>query len=283
MRNISLIKIVIFTLLLSSCSKFQKIVKSEKWQERYDGALAYYEKGDYFRAGALLEDLVPILAGNVEAEKARFYLAYCYFKQGQYVMSAEKFNQFHDTYNRSEFAEEALYMSAYSQYMDSPIITLDQGNTDTAIDAFQEFINRYPSSKYAQQAGGMILELRAKLEEKAFRLGRLYQKLVGYRYEYSKASVISYENFRKDFPDSKLQEEAAFHKIEAQYELAQNSYFAKQKERYEEVLNLHEAFIEKYPKSTWLNKAASIVENSKRKLSSLTNQQKKITASGSAN
>jgi len=283
MRNISFITVFVFAILLSSCSKFQRIVKSEKWQVRYDAALAYYEKGDYFRAGALLEDLVPILAGNVEAEKARFYLAYCYFKQGQYVMSAEKFNQFHDTYNRSEFAEEALYMSAYSQYMDSPIITLDQGNTNTAIDAFQEFINRYPGSKYAQQAGGMILELRAKLEEKAYNLGRLYQKLVGYRYEYSKASVISYENFRKDFPDSKLQEEVAFHKIESQYELAQNSYYTKQKERYEEVLNLYEYFLEKYPKSIFLKKAASITESSRKKLAVITNQQKKTSVAASAN
>jgi len=272
--------------LLSSCSKFQSIVKNESWQVRYEGALAYYEKGDYFRAGALLEDLVPILVGNVEAEKARFYLAYCYFKQGQYVMSADKFRQFHETYNRSEFAEEALYMSAYSQYMDSPVISLDQGNTDTAIDAFQEFINRYPSSKYAQQASGMILELRAKLEAKAFSLGRLYQKLIGYRYEYSKASVISYENFRKDFPDSKMQEAAAFHKIEAQYQLAENSYYTKQKERYEEVLNLYATFVEKYPKSLFLKKAEIIVESSQKKLSSLMNSQKStnsITQSTSKN
>lgn len=286
MKNISVIKVFVFLILLSSCSKFQRVVKSESWQVRYEAALAYYEKGDYFRAGALLEDLVPILAGNIEAEKARFYLSYCYFKQGQYVMSADKFKQFHETFNRSEFAEEALYMYAYSQYSDSPVINLDQGNTDTAIDAFQEFINRYPSSKYAQQASGMILELRAKLEAKAFNLGRLYQKLIGYRYEYSKAAVISYENFRKDFPDSKMQEAAAFHKIEAQYALAENSYYAKQKERYEEVVNLYETFLEKYPKSSFLKKAESIVENSQKKLSSLVNAQKStnsVTQSASNN
>lgn len=276
MKHTSFIKIFIFLMLLSSCSKFQRIVKSESWQVRYEAALAYYEKGDYFRAGALLEDLVPILAGNIEAEKARFYLSYCYFKQGQYVMSADKFKQFHETFNRSEFAEEALYMYAYSQYSDSPVINLDQGNTDTAIDAFQEFINRYPSSKYAQQASGMILELRAKLEVKAFNLGRLYQKLIGYRYEYSKASVISYENFRKDFPDSKMQEAAAFHKIEAQYELAENSYYAKQRERYEEVVNLYENFLEKYPKSNFLKKAESIAQSSQKKLTSIVNVQKKV-------
>ncbi len=269
-------KVFVFLLLLSSCSKFQRIVKSADWRVRYDAAVKYYEKGDYYRAGALFEDLIPILVGTVEAEKARFYHAYCYFKQGQYIMSADKFKSFHDTYNRSEFAEEALYMYAYSQYMDSPTINLDQGNTDTAINAFQEFINRYPTSKYSQQASGMILELRAKLEAKAFSLGLLYQKLIGYRYDYSKASVIAYENFRKDFPDSKLQEEAAFHKIEAQYFLAQNSYYTKQKERYEEVLNLYNTFIEKYPKSTFLKRAEAIVENSQKKLLSLQNLQKKI-------
>jgi outer membrane protein assembly factor BamD len=277
MRTVALlfIKTFVFIFLLASCSKFQRVVKNTDWRVRYDAAVKYYEKGDYYRSGALFEDLIPILVGTVEAEKARFYHAYCYLKQGQYIMSADKFKSFHDTYNRSEFAEEALYMHAYSQYMDSPTINLDQGNTDAAIDAFQEFINRYPSSKYAQQASGMILELRAKLEAKAFNLGLLYQKLIGYRYDYSKASVIAYENFRKDYPDSKLQEEAAFHKIESQYFLAQNSYYTKQRERYEEVLNLYNVFIEKYPKSTFLKKAETIVENSQRKLVSLQNIQKK--------
>lgn len=282
MKKAFFIQILLLIILLSSCSKFQKIVKDPNWKVRYDAAIAFYEKGDYYRAGALLDDLVPILIGTPEAEKARFYLSYCYFKQGQYIMSADKFKQFHDTYSRSEFAEEALYMYAYSQYMESPTINLDQANTDIAINAFQEFINRYPSSNYSKEASGMILELRYKLEQKSYNVASLYQKLVPYRYDYSKASVIAYENFRKDFPDSKLQEDAAFHKIESQYILAQNSYYTKQQERYQEVVNLYQAFVEKYPKSAFLKKAESMYDNARKKLANMQSTQQKNSKSNTA-
>jgi outer membrane protein assembly factor BamD len=282
MKKAFFIHLFLFIVILSACSKFQKIVKDPNWKVRYEAAIKYYEKGDYYRAGALLDDLVPILIGTVEAEKARFYLAYCYFKQGQYIMSADKFKQFHDTYNRSEFAEEALYMYAYSQYMESPTTNLDQANTDIAINAFQEFINRYPSSNYAKEASGMILELRYKLEQKAYNVAGLYQKLIPYRTDYSKASVIAYENFRKEYPDSKLQEEAAYHKIESQYILAQNSYYTKQQERYQEVVDLYQAFLEKYPKSPFLKKTESMYESARKKLSNIQSQQQKIAKPNTA-
>ena len=285
MKKAFIIQAFVFFILLSACSKFQKIVKDPNWKTRYEAAIKYYEGGDYYRAGALLDDLVPILVGTSEAEKARFYLAYCYFKQGQYIMSADKFKQFHDTYSRSEYAEEALYMYAYSQYMESPTTNLDQANTDIAINAFQEFINRYPSSNYAKEASGMILELRYKLEQKAYNVAGLYQKLIPYRYDYSKASVIAYENFRKDYPDSKLQEEAAYHKIESQYILAQNSYYSKQQERYQEVVNMYQVFLEKYPKSSFLKKVEAMNENALKKLANIqsTEQKQKANTAQNAN
>ncbi|WP_250630977.1 outer membrane protein assembly factor BamD [Rhodoflexus caldus] len=262
-KNVS-VAIAILVVLLggSSCSKFQKIIKNEDWKFRYNAAMEYYEKkGDYYRAGVLLEDLVPIIRGTPEAEKAQFYWAYCYYKQGQYETSAAEFKKFHDTYNRSKFAEEALYMHCYSLYMSSPPIHLDQANTITAIDAFQDFINRYPNSSYAQQAAGAITTLRAKLETKAFKNAKLYQQLERY-----KAAVIAYDNFQKDFPDSRYQEEAAFRRIEAQYELAQNSYIDKKRERFTEVVKMYQAFVDKYPKSIFLRQAENIFENTQRQL-----------------
>jgi outer membrane protein assembly factor BamD len=265
-KNVSA-AIVALTLLFvgSSCSKFQKIIKNEDWKFRYAAAIDYYEKkGDYYRAGVLLEDLVPIIRGTPEAEKAQFYWSYCYYKQGQYETSAAEFKKFHDTYNRSKFAEEALYMHCYSLYMSSPPIHLDQSNTITAIDAFQDFINRYPNSSYAQQAAGSITSLRAKLETKAFKNAKLYQQLERY-----KAAVIAYDNFQKDFPDSRYQEEVAFRKIEAQYDLAQNSYIDKKRERFTEVVDMYQAFIDKYPKSIFLKQAENIFANTQRQLKSV--------------
>lgn len=265
-KNVS-VAIVALVLLLgsASCSKFQKIIKNEDWKFRYNAAMDYYEKkGDYYRAGVLLEDLVPIIRGTPEAEKAQFYWAYCYYKQGQYETSSAEFKKFHDTYNRSKFAEESLYMHCYSLYMSSPPIHLDQGNTITAIDAFQDFINRYPSSSYAQQAAGSITSLRAKLETKAFKNAKLYQQL-----ERFKSAVIAYDNFQKDFPDSRYQEEAAFRRIEAQYDLALNSYIDKKRERFNEVVKMYQTFIDKYPKSIFLKQAENVFENTQRQLKSV--------------
>jgi outer membrane protein assembly factor BamD len=257
--------------LLGSCGKFQRIIKHEDWRVRYNAAIEYYEqKQDYYRAGVLLEDLVPILRGTPEAEKAQFYWAYCYFKQQQYETSSSYFKSFHDTYNRSEFAEEALFMHCYSQYLASPALQLDQASTNTAIDAFQEFINRYPNSSYSKQSASLILDLRAKLEEKAYTSARFYQKLERY-----KSAVVAYENFQKDFPDSKYQEEVAFRRFEAQYALARNSYDFRKKERFNLAIDYYQYFVDKYPKSEFARNAEGMFETSQRQLRALALEEKR--------
>ncbi|MCS6967708.1 MAG: outer membrane protein assembly factor BamD [Cytophagales bacterium] len=261
----SVTSLLLVAALASACSKFQKILKSDDWRLRYNAAIEYYEKkADYYRAGILLEDLVPIIRGTPEAEKAQFYWAYCHYKQGQYETSAAEFKKFHDTYTRSIYAEEALYMHCYSLYMSSPPVHLDQKNTITAIDAFQDFINRYPKSPYAQQAASNIATLRLKLETKAFKNAKLYQQLERY-----KSAVIAYDNFKKDFPDSRYQEEAAFRKIEAQYLLASNSYLEKKRERFNEMIQMYHAFVDKYPQSIFLRQAENLFENAQKQLKNL--------------
>jgi outer membrane protein assembly factor BamD len=241
--------------------------------------MEYYEqKNDYYRAGILLEDLVPIIKGTPEAEKAQFYWAYCYYKQRQYSLSSHYFKTFHDTYNRSPFAEEALFMYAYSLFMDSPPLHLDQGSTQTAINALQDFINRYPSSNYARQSAGIILELRAKLEDKAYRNARLYQQLGRY-----KSAVIAYENFKRDYPDSRYQEECAFRQLEAQYDYARNSYQDKRKERYLETVTFYQTFVDKYPQSSFLKQAEGMFDNSQRQLKAIASIEKNAAQELQAN
>ena len=42
-------------LLLGSCSGYQKLLKSTDVNKKYEAAIQYYEKGDFFKAGTLLE------------------------------------------------------------------------------------------------------------------------------------------------------------------------------------------------------------------------------------
>lgn len=243
----------IFILVLTaSCSKFGKLRKSSDWKLKYEAALAYYEKGEYYKANVLLEEVLPIIRGSEEDERAQFYFANTFFHQKQYTMSAHHYKTFYSTFSRSEWAEEAMYMHAYSTYLESPQHNLDQTNTYEAIQAMQNFINRYPYSKFKDKATDIINKLQVKLEDKAYENAKLYYKLRRY-----KAALIAFENFKNDYPDSRLNEEISFLEIETEFNYAKESILSKQKERYNTVIELYQNFVDVYPNSKFLKNAQS--------------------------
>jgi outer membrane protein assembly factor BamD len=238
----------------SSCSKFRQIQKSTDWRVKYDAAFKYYEEEDYYRASILLEELLPIIRGTEEAEKAQFYYAYSLYRQkNQYLLSSHHFKSFYDTYNRSEYAEEALFMYAYSLYQQSPKYNLDQSSTREAIQSMQGFLNRYPYSEYKDQANEIIDQLQLKLEKKAYENAKQYFKL-----ELLKAALVEFENFQRDFPDSRYNEEIGFFLIKAEYELARRSIRSKQAERYNQVVEYYLDFVDTYQNSQYLKEAEVI-------------------------
>jgi outer membrane protein assembly factor BamD len=262
-------------LLLSSCSDYNKILKSENVDKKYEAALQYYEKKDYYRAGVLLEEVRPLLAGRIEAEKAAFLYAYTQYHERLYNTSAELFRNFFDTYGRSPYAEESLFMHSKSLYYDSPDFNLDQSSTQTAITSIQEFLNRFPGSKYQEEANKMYNELAAKLERKAFESARLYSQM-----RYYQAAVTAFTTFQREYPSSNYNEEAAYLKIVAQYNLAEESVPDKRRERYFDTVGFYQAFVDKYPKSKYLRNAEAIFDKSTKQLERLkaTNTAKTGTA-----
>lgn len=255
--------------LLGSCSPFSKLQKSGSDDAKYKGALEYYKKGDWYRAGLLFEELIPVLKGSNESEMAQFYYAYTQYQQQQYLLSATLFKKFYETFARSEYAQEAMYMYAYSLYKDTPSFNLDQSNTLTATSALQDFINAYPDSKYKEESTKLILELRGKLERKAYEKAKLYYKTSGFNIASYKSAVIAINNFQKDFPDSGYNEELAYLKVDAEFSLAQNSLETKQKERYQEAISYHQAFVDKYPNSQFLKQSERMFETSQKEIDRL--------------
>jgi len=247
---------VVVSVLGGSC-KFRKIQKSGDWKVKYDAALEYYEKEDYHRTIILLEDILPIIRGTEEAELGNYYLAYSYYNQKQYILSAHHFQEFVTIYGRSEYALEAAYMHAYSLYLQSPDYQLDQTVTYEAVAAMQNFINRFPASEYAPDADKIIDNMQEKLEKKAYETCKLYYKLRSY-----KSALVVYENFADDFPDSEYNEEIAYLRIETSYDYAEQSIFSKQKERYQRAIDYYIDFIDKYPNSEFLKDAERIYAKS---------------------
>jgi outer membrane protein assembly factor BamD len=246
-------------LVLASCSNFQKAMKDPRLEARYEAGLSYYNDGDYYKAGLLFEDLLPQLIGTARAQDVQFYYAYTHYYQKQYELANYYFNSFYETYPRSPRAEEAYLMRANSLYFSTPAYNLDQSNTDDAIQAYQDFLNRYPDSEqFRDMAEARIIELQRKLEKKYFEIANLYYKRRRY-----KAAVVAFENFTRDFPDTELKEEALLLQLKSAYELADQSYYTVKEDRYQNVFDYYNNFIDRYPNSTFQKDATKIFDNAR--------------------
>lgn len=259
--------LLLVLVLLGSCSKFRKVQKSSDWKVKYEAALKYYEKKDYYRASVLLEEILPIIRGTEEAELANYYFAYCYYYQKQYILSAHYFKLFTEVYGRSAYAMESAYMSAYSTYLQSPLPNLDQTTTFEALVALQNFINKYPFSEYSVKADALIDELQVKLEVKAYENAKLYYKLRRY-----KATLVAIDNFRYDYPDSKFIEELSYLAVETIYLLAKQSIYSKQEERFRETLTRYTFLVDRYPQSKYLKEAEKYYTDSMEQLTIFADQ-----------
>jgi outer membrane protein assembly factor BamD len=237
---------------LSSCGKFEKFRKSANLPTKYKAAVDYYKKKDFDKAGILFDEILPLMKGDSTQEMATYYQAYCDFNLGNYTLANAHFKKFYEVFSRSEYAEEAIYMSAFSLYKDSPNFNLDQTGTLTAINELQSYLNNYPDTKFKEECSNMIKELRRKLERKAYEKAKLYHKTSPFNIASLKSSVIEITNFQRDFPDSDYNEEMAYLKVLAQFDLANSTIESKQKERFSDASKFYLELVDKYPNSSCL-------------------------------
>jgi outer membrane protein assembly factor BamD len=256
--------VLALVLLLGACGNFRKIQKSEDWRIKYDAGLNYYNKKDYYHTAILFEEILPVVRGLPEGEKVEFYLAYCQYYEKTYLLASNQFKTFFETYGRSTLAQEAYFMYAYSQFVSSPDSNLDQKSSLEAMAAMQNFLNRFPNSTFREKAIEVINASQQKLEAKGFENARQYLKIKMY-----KAAVIAFDNFKKAYPDSKYLEEIAYLKIVSQYRYALASFQHQQTERYTNVVNYYQEFVDAYPNSSFLKDAEKMYSESQAQLSKL--------------
>ncbi len=257
---------LVFVLLgmLGCKPEFEKIRTSGDSKLTYEKAIEYYNDEEWFKAQQLFELLINSYRGKVKAEEVYFKYAYTHYHLGEYILSKYYFKSFAKTFPNSVYREEADFMRAYSMYKQSPDYRLEQKSTQEAIDLFQQFVDTYPQSERVPECNRIIIELRSKLEKKAFEEGYLYYKMGDYQ-----AATISFENLLKDFPESKDVERVRFLIVKGNYELARKSIITKQRERYENALEYAKLFKHKYAKSKYLDDVNTMMKNTLKKIEKL--------------
>jgi outer membrane protein assembly factor BamD len=249
--------IIVIVLLSGSCSEYQKLLKSSDYELKYEKAKEYYEDEDYYRAQNLLDELKTIYRGTDKAEKISYYLAYCSYGLGELRLSAYLFKDFARQYPNSEHKEEVEFLAAYCYYLVSPEPSLEQNFTKAAIAELQLFIEKYPESEKRTEAEELIDKLQLKLETKAYNNAYLFYNIGDY-----KAAITSLKLVLEDFPDTKYREDILFFIVKSSYLLAENSIYAKQKERYKNTIDAYFAFVDNFPESKKVKEAEKYYNNS---------------------
>lgn len=270
MRVQSILLLIIILVVAGSCGPFNKLEKSTNWEELYAGANKYYQEGEYNKAIILYDKVLPVIRGSEKAELADYNYANCHFKTKRYIEAAGYFSTFYRTYNRSPLAEEALFMNAYSLYLDSPDANLDQQSSREAVAAIQQFVTKFPASASYERAMDMLVDLQGRFEEKSYMESSMYYRLKDGLYpgDFYRACIINFQNFMKNYPESKHNEELAYKLVEVSTGYAENSTFLKKKERLEDALGFATTFYRRYPTSAYTGKVKEIEVKAKEELES---------------
>lgn len=254
MKFLLVFSIVFIT--LSSCSDYQKIVKGDNYEEKVIEADRMFDKGSYTKSMTLYEQIYQRFPNTEQGRKAYYRLAKGYFAIEDYYMAGYYFNQFTQRYPNSENVEECLFMTAICSVKNSPQPSLDQEETELALNDLQMFVQRYPNSSLVDSCNRTMDRLRVKLETKRFDAVALYAKMENYR-----AAVYAAKSFLEEYPQSMYKKEVAFIEFENAYFLGLKSVFSKKKERLEDASEIYARYSDLYGEGEMRRKSERYIEN----------------------
>ncbi len=250
-------------ILLSSCSDFNAVIKSDDYALKLERANEYYEEGivpkikksgkkkykdgALMRAVSLYEQVYQRMPRESEGELSYFRIGKAYYLSGDFYMGGYYLAMFPQRFPYSVKAEEALFLSAMCSVQNSPHYTLDQEETEIAINDLQMFVDKYPNSELIDSCNRIIDKLNFKIETKDYDAVVLYSNT-----ERFGAAVTTAETFLSEYPNSIYSEEISYLLVKNSYLLAKNSVESKKMERIEDTFERYRTFVGTFPESTYV-------------------------------
>ncbi len=269
MKKLSFLLIAVTaSLTFIGCSEYNRVLKSDDYQAKFDMANHLYDSvntvSSKARSIALYEQVYQRFPKQGEGEVSYFRIGKAYYLGEDYYMAGYYLGVFPQRFPFSARAEEASFLSAMCSVNSSPQWSLDQLETDVAINNLQQFVNKYPNSPLIDSCNNIIDKLHFKLETKEFETVKLYNKTEQYR-----AAVTASLAFMEEYPMSVFKEETHFILVKNSYDLAINSVENKKVERMEETIERYSTFVASFPESKYRSSLANLDDDIRKKLADL--------------
>jgi outer membrane protein assembly factor BamD len=250
---------------MPACSEYNKVLKSTDINYKYEKSVEYFNKEQYYKSLPLLEELIGLTRGTQLAENVQYYYARSQYGVKDYYMANYYLKTFNKTFSNSPKAEECLFLAAECSFQLSPSYSLDQTDTQNAINEYQLFLDKYPYSNLRDSANHQIGRLNGKLERKDYEIAYQYAKTLRY-----KAATSAFKEFLKEYPASGYREEAMYMIVKCNYLLAEGSIEEKKLERMRATSESYLTFAAAFPDSKWIDDAKSYFEKSEKQIKELT-------------
>ncbi len=237
----------LFSMLIVSCDHYNQIVKSDDYQAKFDEANRLYDAGKYERCVGLFEQVYQRSPKSPQGEVSYYRMGMACFKVEDWYLASYYLSSFQLKFPYSKLVEETTYLAAMCAVYNSPKSSLDQTETEVALDELQNFITRFPNSERVDTCNIVMNSLRFKLQTKEVMNVRLYSKTGNYR-----AAVVSAKSYLETYPVTQYREEVYAILLRNQKLLAENSIDTKLEERIVDAEDTYANFLAEFPESLYL-------------------------------
>ena len=195
-----------------------EIVPEVPAEQMYNQGLSRLQGRDFEGAAKKFADLDKQYPYSEWSRKALIMTAYSHFEGQQWsdaISTSKRYLQLHPASKDAAYAQYLMAMSYYNQIPDT---TRDQEQTEKAVVALQELIDRYPKSEYVPDAKYKIHVARDQLAGKEMQVGRYYLE----RREYI-AAVKRFRTVVENYSNTRHVEEALARLTESYYAMGLTS------------------------------------------------------------
>ncbi len=142
----------------------------------YSTAKDRLDRSQYELAAVLFDEVERQHPYSVWARRAQLMSAFSYYMGRDYTKSIDSAQRFLSIHPGNKDAPYAYYLISLDYYEQISDVTRDQKITQSALDAMNDIVRRYPDSRYAADARLKIDLVRDHLAGKEMEIGRFYER-----------------------------------------------------------------------------------------------------------
>ncbi|HNX37915.1 MAG TPA: outer membrane protein assembly factor BamD [Candidatus Cloacimonadota bacterium] len=171
--------LIIVTLIIMGLTACSRNVVYKDVTDKVAAADSLFNAKKYARA-AVLYDEVSFERKSGQTAYALMRLADSYFAVNRFTDARQRYEQFTKTFPQHTDVNRAMYQIAVCYYEESLPAQYDQTLTLNCIDAFRNFVLKYPSDPMYSQAVEYVRKAQFKLIQKKYLNGYIYYMMKDY-------------------------------------------------------------------------------------------------------